>query len=143
MQQERDFSCQKLSGLIRNAVRRKAEELKCLRDGTIKVSYMPLTEEADKYLGGLSLSENDVPLYEYSFALNHYIGFNSHESSDYMNYTICVCPKSDDVKKPGYEFLSITVRIHGAGDNNKALAKAAKDGIVEFLMEYPNEYTVI
>ena len=140
--QQNISNCHELVEAIRNAIRREADKLEALgRDGTIKVSFHPAQDSAgaDEFLGGLSQG-CDTALYEYSFALNPYLGFNSQVESSFKSYTIM---EKDPEKESDYrEYMTIMVRVYGAGDKNMALVKASKDAITEFFARYDDAYKV-
>ena len=144
---------------IRNTIRNKAKELEVpKKPGYIKISLVPSTAEADEMLGGLSDFPRSTPLlpavvedvasYEYKYSLNPIMGFAEGESSSYANITVkkkTVITSSDDENSNDRvlsqtDFLEIMIRVSGADDKNKVLAKSAYDAILPFFGNGNGDY---
>ena len=132
---------------IRDAIQAGAKPLK--KSGSIRISLVPYTVEADAWIDGIS-NKDDLGLFEYVFALNPSLEVMRHDVSDYT--TICIKRKkliggqaAEGATEKVYAFsdyLDITVRVCGDERKNKALSMLAVDAIKPFFPEQSPDFSI-
>ena len=150
--QQNIIDCRKMVKAIRDSIRKEAALLGLdQKAGFIKISLVPSTKDADETLGGYSdvktNDSNDYVSYEYTYMLNEDGDFKQCETSGFATVVVKHRELLSTNNEAGSvyvwkDYFDATVRVSGANDHNKELARKAYDAILPFFAERLPDFSV-
>ena len=133
--QQTILTCQEMFNNIREKIREEVKTDGKDRKGFIKVSFFPIDAE-------------DEIVYEFSCSLDPQFEMDVNVISCFETFnikkrTLLGEPKTEGLTDCVYvfnDFMEVTVRVGGAGDNNRSLVESTQEAISKSLMNQEDNH---